>query len=62
MVVGAMTDHIVLSRRNIESLLHMLDHRDKQRPAIVTSSGLTVEVQENDDYYDDPRASKRKAS
>lgn len=45
--------HIILSRKNVESLLHMLDHRDKQRPALVKGNGLIVEVQENDDYYKD---------
>jgi len=43
--------HIVLSRRNVEALLHMLDNRDKGRPALVKGSGLIVEVRENEDYY-----------
>jgi DNA-directed RNA polymerase subunit H (RpoH/RPB5) len=45
--------HIILSRKNVEALLHMLDHRDKQRPAILKGDGLIVEVQENDEHYTD---------
>lgn len=44
--------HIILSRRNVEALLHMLDNRDKQRPAIVKGDGLVVEVQEDGEHYE----------
>lgn len=43
--------HVILSRKNIESLLHMLDNRDKARPAIVKGDGLVVEVQEDGEHY-----------
>lgn len=46
-----MSKHIILSRRNIEALLHMLDNRTKQRPALVKGDGVVVEAQEDDEHY-----------
>jgi len=31
--------------------LYMLDNRTKQRPALIKTDGLIVEVQENDEHY-----------
>ena len=43
---------VALSRKNVEALLHMLDNRDKQKPALI-GDGFIVEVQENDEHYED---------
>ena len=48
-------NHIVLSRRNLMSLLHMLDNRDKVRPTIVHGQ-LYVEAEEDDVHYGDRQA------
>jgi hypothetical protein len=48
--------HVRLSRRNIENLLHMLDDRDKIRPALSGRDNhfeILVEAQENDEHYVD---------
>lgn len=45
-------NHFTLSRRNLEALLHMLDNRDKKRPALM-GDGFMVEAQEDDEHYGD---------
>lgn len=47
--------HFVLSRRNILNLLHMLDNRDKARPALM-GGGFVIEAQEDDEHYGDRAA------
>lgn len=44
--------HVVLSRRNLENLLHMLDNRDKARPAL-DNGVLIVEAEEDEEHYAD---------
>lgn len=45
-------NHFILSRRNINALLHMLDNRDKTRPAL-HGDGFIIEAQEDDEHYND---------
>ena len=47
--------HIVLSRKNVESLLHMLDNRDKEQPGLAHHD-LIVEVEEDNVHYVDREA------
>lgn len=50
--IGAI--HVRLSRRNIMSLLHMLDDRDKVQPALAGRDQyveILVEAQEDDEHY-----------
>ena len=45
-----------LSRRNLESLLHMLDHRDKSVPALSgrdNETEILVLCEENETHYAD---------
>ena len=47
--------HVVLSRRNLESLTKMLDDRDKWQPALTRQDedvNILVEVQEDSEHYD----------
>ena len=43
-------NHIVLSRRNLNNLLHMLDEGIKTRPGLV-GDGFIVEAEEDDTHY-----------
>ena len=44
-------NHFVLSRRNVNNLLHMLDNRDKARPALI-GDGFLIEIEEDDVHYE----------
>ena len=53
-VKGENVIEVSLSRKNIESLLYMLDNRDKARPALAREDDdcvLLVVAEENDEHY-----------